>query len=577
MLVSLKNLNVEYNDKKILDDIDFNIQDNDKIGLIGLNGSGKSTLLGLVKDCFNNEKAMVKNNLTIAYLAQDSYEFTTDNMLEYVTDNKSNDEFEAKKILNKLDLTNHSLSISSLSGGQKKRLALAKVLINKVDLLLLDEPTNHLDLNMIEYLEKYLIDLNCALVMISHDRYFLERIVNKIVELDEGKLYEYEGNYEVYLNLKAQRLESFQATKRKQAALLRLEHSWMMQGPKARSTKSKDRIERYDKLKDDVKEDKGATLEFASMQTRLGKKILELTNVCVGYDDNVLFDSLSYIFKQNERVGLVGINGSGKTSLLKVLALKKEALHGVLDYGPTIKLGYFSQDSYDLNEATRVIDYIKDKAEYIQTKDGQVSASTFLERFLFTPEQQYSLIEKLSGGEKRRLLLVGVLMQAPNFLILDEPTNDLDITTLTILEDYLLSFNGVIVLVSHDRFFMDRIVDSLWIIDNKKLTFSNDDYTSYLTNKDKGSKKTNSKKEYVKEKKVRLSYQEQKTLETIDDDIIELQNEIAELGIEMMNCQSDYQKLSELEIKQKELSANLEEKSLEWLALHEKIELIENN
>ncbi|MDL2211291.1 ABC-F family ATP-binding cassette domain-containing protein [Erysipelotrichaceae bacterium OttesenSCG-928-M19] len=577
--MSLKNIFVEYNDKIILDNIDFNIQATAKIGLIGLNGSGKSTLLKIINNYheLSNEQCMVKNNIRIAYLAQETTNFETDNILDYVSASDA-DLFEAKSILNKLELDDYDKKITALSGGQKKRLMLAKVLVNKVDLLLLDEPTNHLDANMIEWLEDYLKKINCAIVMISHDRYFLERIVTKIIELDKGKLFEYEGNYQVYLELKAQRLESQKASHRKQIALLRDEKKWIIQGPKARSTKNKDRITRYEKLKESVVVEKEAELTIDSRQSRLGKKILELNNLQIGYENNILINDFSYIFKHDDRIGLVGVNGSGKSSFLNVLAQQLTPLAGNLDYGTTVKIGYFSQFSDDLDSSKRVIDYIKDKAEYIQTKDGQVSASAFLEEFLFDASQQYSLIEKLSGGERRRLLLVGVLMKAPNFLILDEPTNDLDITTLTILEDYLLNFNGVIVLVSHDRYFMDKVINSLWIINNKQISFSFDDYTSYLKNsKTNSSKQKDSKKEYVKEKKLRLSYQEQKDLAVIDDEIEKLQQELLVITQEMTKAGDDYQKIIELQQRQNEVSELLDNKTERWLELHEKIEKIANN
>lgn len=582
MLLSLKKIHREYNDKVILNDINFNIQDNDKIALIGVNGTGKSTLLKVLAEYkeLDSNQAMVKNGMSLAYLPQDTYRFETDDILDYVCDGAKNDSvtFEAKKILNKLDINGFDKKISTLSGDQKKRVALARVLLRPVDLLLLDEPTNHLDANMIEWLEQYLIRINCAIVMITHDRYFLERIVNKIVELDQGEIYEYEGNYSKYLELKTQRLESDKATRRKQLALLKGEHTWIMQGPKARSTKSKDRIERYEQLKDDVKETKQSDLKLDSVTSRLGKKILEITDLSVGYPDKVLINDFNYTFKRNEHIGLVGINGSGKTTLLNVLAERIEPIKGVLDYGSTIKIGYFSQHSDDLSDEQRVIDYIKDKAEFIETNTGKVSASIMLEQFLFQSEQQYSLISKLSGGEKRRLLLLGVLMKAPNFLILDEPTNDLDITTLTILEDYLLNFEGVIVIVSHDRFFMDKIVDILWVIKNQSITVSNDDYTSYLSeNKEIPKKIELVKKEYVKEKKLRLSYQEQKELKTIDNEITTLTEKLAGINQEMNDCGTDFQKLQEIQKRQDEVTKQLEKKELRWLELQEKVELVENN
>lgn len=580
MLLSLKELYQDYNNRILLDNVEFNIDDNDKIGLIGVNGVGKSTLLKMIRDYpkISRNQAMAKPNLRISYLAQDSDEFETEDILEYVLMGSELDEYEAKRILNQLNITNHNQTISKLSGGQKKRIALAKVLASKVDLLLLDEPTNHLDVTMIEWLENYLSKIKTALVMISHDRYFLEGVVNKIIEIDGGQLYEYEGSYSDYLALKAQRIEDEKATFRKQVALLKNEHKWMMQGPKARSTKSKDRTERYEELKEKTKVIQSNDLVIDAKESRLGKKILEIEHLNIGYGNNVLIRDFSYTFKQQDRIGVVGINGSGKTSLLNVLTEEITPLSGKLNYGSTVKIGYFNQHSDDLNNSKRVIDYIKNKAEYIEMASGRVSASMLLEQFLFTKDQQYSLIERLSGGERRKLLLLGVLMKAPNFLILDEPTNDLDIITLTILEDYLMNFNGVLVIVSHDRYFMAKLVENLWLIKDQKIMLSLDDYTSYLVNnKQETNSKRLVKKEYVKEKKLRLNYQEQKDLENIDQEIAELTKQLGDINQEMNTIGQDYDKLRTIQIKQEEVSNNLEKKELRWLELQEKVELIENS
>lgn len=584
MIISLKDIFVEYNNRILLNHVDFNIQDNDKIGLIGVNGIGKSTLLKKIIDFeqLSTQHVIYKNNLKIAYLDQETNFFKTEDIIEYVISNETkhhdeNIEYQAKTILNQLGISDFNKQLSKLSGGQKKRVALAKTLLQEVDLLILDEPTNHLDSNMINWLENYLIKTNTALIMITHDRYFLENIVNRIVEIDKGYLFEYPGNYSTYLDLKAQRLQSDEATQRKQLSLLKNEHEWIKQGPRARSTKSKDRIQRYNQLKKDVILEQDNKLEIDSLNSRLGKKILEINEVSVGYSNNVLIEDFSYTMKRNERIGIVGLNGSGKSTLLNSI-VTNTVIAGKLDFGSTVKIGYFNQHSDDLNDSSRVIDYIKDKAEYIETSDGKISASAMLEQFLFNADQQYSLIEKMSGGEKRRLLLLGVLMKAPNFLVLDEPTNDLDITTLNILEDYLVNFNGVILIVSHDRYFMDKIVDTLWIISDNKITLSNDDYTSYLkqSNNTNDKKSSSSKKEYVKAKKIRFSYQEQKDLETIDLDMELLQQDITKIRNTMNDYVNDYEKLASLQSDVDDLENRLEQKTQRWLELQEKQEQIDN-
>ena len=579
MIISLKDIYVEYDSKIILNHIDFNIADNDKIGLIGINGTGKSSLLKII----NNYQDLAsihyqaKKNLKIAYLDQDTNDFDEEDLVKYVSSH-SNDMSviaQAKKILNNLGLTNHDIPASQLSGGQKKRLALAKTLLTPCDLLLLDEPTNHLDINMILWLEDYLKKINKAILMITHDRYFLESIVNKIIELDNGNIFEYPGSYQNFLEGKAFRLEDLKAKSRKQVALLKKEKEWMMQGPKARSTKSKDRIERYEALKDEKIILEKDTLQVDSLQSRMGKKILEINDLSIGYE-KPLIEGLTYTFKQGDRIGIVGENGSGKTTLLNTLNNQIPPLHGTLDFGSTVQVGYFSQHGDDLNNDIRVIDYIRDKAEFIETKDGFISASTMLERFLFVKDAQYQLIGKLSGGEKRRLLLLGVLMKAPNFLILDEPTNDLDVETLTILEDYLLSFNGVIIVVSHDRYFMDKIIESLWIIKDKHVVFSNDDYSIYLEQDKPIKEEVVEKKVYIKEKKERMSTKELRELDKLELEMEELENKINALSLSMSDCYDDYEKISEINAQLEESNALLNEKTERWLELSEKLERVNN-
>lgn len=585
MILSLKDIFVEHSDRVILDHIDINIQDNDKIGLIGINGTGKSTLLKAIYHYADLEEKhyMAKKNLKISYLDQDSNVFEQQDLVKYTSSNSSDLAIiaSAKKILNQLGLNDHSIQADDLSGGQKKRLALAKTLVTPCDLLVLDEPTNHLDTSMIAWLEDYLVKINKAMIMITHDRYFLDNIVNKIVELSNGQLYEYDGNYQSFLEAKAQRLVDEQSKNRKQLALLKQEHAWVMQGPKARSTKSRDRIERYENLKENINTETKEDLVLDSMQSRLGKKILEISDLSVGYADKTLINDFTYTFKGNDRIGIVGANGSGKTTLLNTISGLVKPLKGTLDFGSTVQIGYFSQHSDDLNNAQRAIDYVKDKAEFIQTNDGLISASSMLEKFLFTSEKQYTLIEKLSGGEKRRLLLLGVLMQAPNFLILDEPTNDLDVETLTIFEDYLQNFKGVILVVSHDRYFMDKIVNSLWIVANEKITITNEDYSIYLNSleqKQVNDKKvkTNNTKEYQKPKKLRFSYQEQKEFASIDSEIAKLEQKINDLSLTMNDYLNDYEKLAELESQLNVANEELEMKTMRWLELNEKNEQINN-
>lgn len=572
MLLSLKNISLNYGEKQLLNDVDINIDNHSKIGLIGLNGSGKSSLLKMIANYQDLESKyyFAKNNLSISYMHQDSYNFTTEDMLSYLA--ISNDqEFEAKKILNQFDL-DYTTKISTLSGGQKKKLSLAKALVNNSDILLLDEPTNHLDIHMIEWLEKYLANKKQAMVIISHDRYFLDAVTNQITELEDGKLYHYPGNYEMYLTLKSEKIASEEASHSKRLVLLKKEQAWMQHGAKARSTKSKDRIERFKQLKEATKSISNQDLVLSSNTARLGKKIGELTNLEIGYDDKVLINDFSYTFKKGDRIGLIGLNGSGKTSLLNVLALQAAPLSGTLDYGSTVKLGYFSQKNDFNDEEVRVIDFILEIGNYLEYDNVKLSAGQLLERFLFTKELQQKKIRQLSGGQKRRLLLLEVLLANPNFLILDEPTNDLDLNTIQLLEDYLMSFQGVVLIVSHDRHFMDKVVDNLWLIKNNEIIFSHEDLT--IPQPEKKTVKKESVK-FNKVKKLRFNYQEQKDFESIDDDINKLEIEIKEVN-ELINNTTDYDLMNELVLKRDELENKLSIKNDRWLELHEKKEMIDN-
>lgn len=579
--MSIKDLYLEYEDRIIFNHIDFNIDDNDRIGIVGVNGSGKSSLLKYIAyyNKLDDKKVMVKKNLKIAYLMQD-LETSNIDILAYIMSGQSNDVdlFEAKKILNKLGIFNYELKMNELSGGQQKRVALAKVLVAKADLLLLDEPTNHLDYEMIQYIEMYLKSIKIALVIISHDRYFLDNLANKIVEVEDGNISEYNTNYNNYLELKAMDLESKSASNSKLVSLLKTETKWMKQGAKARSSKSKHRIEKYNELKKQTQIETKQELKLDSLQQRMGKKILEINNLSVGYEDTILVKDFNYTFKKNDVVGLIGLNGSGKSTFLNAIVNNENIISGNLDFGTSIKIGYFAQNSStELDDNQRVIDYVESEAKYIETKDGQISASLMLEQFLFKPSMQYSYIKKLSGGEKRRLMLLKILMKAPNFLVLDEPTNDLDTLTLSILEDYLLSFSGVIIIASHDRYFMERLTNSLWLINNRHINISNDSFLYYIKSQKTSieSNEKTTKATYQKEKKMRFTYEEQKDFITIDQRISKLEEELELINQSMMNY-SDYDMLASLEIKQKEKSLELEKANERWLYLNEKNEEIEN-
>ena len=485
-LLTIEHLTKSYTERLLFDDTSFSINEGEKIGLIGINGTGKSTLLKIVAGLEEPDDGSVVRgrNLDIRFLSQNPKFHDGDTILEsIVRENEGHAhnplnvgegdlpmwdlESQAKTMLTKLGFTDFDDRVETLSGGQRKRVALVSVLLSTADLRVLDEPTNHLDSAMAAWLETYLRRFNGALLMVTHDRYFLDSVTNRIVELDKGKLYSYQANYEGYLELKAQRLDMEQATERKRQSLLRVELEWMQRGARARSTKQKAHIERFETLRDQKGPEADQNVELDSVSSRLGRTTVELEDITKAYGDKVLMKDFTYIFLKNDRIGIIGPNGSGKSTLMKIIAGWLEPDAGNVTVGQTVKMGYFSQENEAMDGSIKVIDYIRGAAEYVKTRDGSISASQMLERFLFPSSVQYTVIDKLSGGEKRRLYLLRILMEAPNVLLLDEPTNDLDIQTLTILEDYLDSFQGIVIAVSHDRYFLDRVVRRIFAFEGE--------------------------------------------------------------------------------------------------------------
>ena len=500
-------------------------------------------------------------------------------------------------MLMNLEITDINQKIGELSGGQKKRVSLVAALLEPADILVLDEPTNHIDNAMSDWLENYLKKYKGALIMVTHDRYFLDAVCNRIVEVDKGKLYSYRANYSGFLQLKMEREEMCIASDRKRKSIMRNELAWIMRGARARSTKQKARIQRYEEMKDTKDFARDEKIEISSASTRLGRTTVELEHICMSYQDKVLIQDFSYIFLKNDRIGFVGPNGSGKTTLMKIIAGRIEPVSGRVIHGQTVKIGYYSQEIENspqsgiayMNPKSRVIDYIRDTAEYVKTRDGQISASQMLEKFLFTGEDQYGLIEKLSGGEKRRLNLLRVLMEAPNVLILDEPTNDLDITTLTILEDYLDNFEGIVIIVSHDRYFLDRTVRRIFAFEgNGNIRQYEGGYTDYsikCREQNNAGEEIKTEKENIKtkekykpqgEKKLKFSYQEQQEYETIEETVAALEEKISQIEKDMERYATDFIELNKL-VQEKEMTENqLQEKMDRWMYLEELNEKIQN-
>ena len=603
-LLTIEHLTKAYTQRKLFDDTDFSIQEGDKIGVIGINGTGKSTLLKILagKEEPDSGKVTKGTKVQIRYLTQQQEFLEQMTALEAVMEGNQNEwnawtlESDAKTMLNELKVSNFSQPMKELSGGQKKRVALAQVLLSEADILILDEPTNHLDNAMSEWLEDYLIKSKSAVVMVTHDRYFLDRVSNRIVELDKGKIYTYPGNYSEFIRLKEARQNNEIASERKRQSMLRTELEWLARGARARSTKQKAHIQRIEEMQSRKGPVEESVIEMSSVSTRMGRKTIELEQLSMSYGGRVLFSDYSYIFLKNDRIGIIGDNGCGKSTLLKIIVGEIDPCEGRVETGETVKIGYFSQDSRQMDESMRVIDYVKEVGEYITTTEGKITAAMMLERFLFDGTMQYSLIGKLSGGERRRLQLLRVLMSAPNVLILDEPTNDLDIQTLTILEDYLDHFDGIVITVSHDRYFLDRIVRRIFAFEEQgHIQQYEGGYSDYLIAYErrhghmpgavmKASSSGKTESASVKEQKnagrkqpskLKFTYKEQREFETIESDIEELEQRIADLETEMMANASSYGKLSELTKEKEEAEALLEHKMERWEYLTELSEKIE--
>lgn len=615
-ILTLENITKAYMERKLFDQTSFYLQEGEKVGVIGVNGTGKSTLLRMMAGLEEPEDGRIVTaaNQVIRYLPQHPVFLEDETVLEGIlrqSQSKEKEweiEQEAKSMLTRLGVTDFTARCGTLSGGQKKRLALVAVLLSGADILLLDEPTNHLDHAMSDWLEETLKKRKGALVLVTHDRYFLDSVTGRIVEIDRGKLYSYETNYEGYLEAKAERFMMEAAGERKRQSILRKELAWVQRGARARSTKQKGRLARYEELKNRQAPPKEETLELGSVASRLGKTTIEISHICKSYGDKVLIDDFSYIFLKNDRIGFVGQNGCGKTTLMKLLTGQLTPDSGEIVIGETVKIGYYAQEIEEsggdaihrMDPGQRVIDYIRDVAEYVQTEDGRITASQMLERFLFSGEAQYARIGRLSGGEKRRLNLLRVLMTAPNVLILDEPTNDLDIATLQILEDYLDSFAGIVITVSHDRYFLDRIVRRIFAFEEGgKLCQYEGGYTDYAhkvqekaeneaaDGKNAGRGKENGtgtemlpdgtgvdKRGKPRLQKLKFTYKEQRDYETIEAELQALEEKLEELDAKILASATDFVKLNEL-TKEKEDTLRLQEEKMErWMYLEELAEKI---
>lgn len=621
-ILTIDNVRKVYTERKLLDGASFSLQSGERVGVIGINGTGKSTLLKIIAGLEEPDGGEVirANNIVIHYLPQmpefAPEETVLESVLKMALTGSSHKEEKreahemwdlessAKSMMMRLGITDFEEKTGHLSGGQRKRLALAAVLLTPCDILVLDEPTNHLDSDMADWLEAYLKGYRGTMVMVTHDRYFLDSVCNRIVEIDRGKIYSYQTNYSGFLQAKQEREDIALAGERKRQSILRKEIAWMQRGARARSTKQKAHIARYEALRDAKGIEMETTLQMSSISTRMGKSTVELANIHKAYGEKVLIDDFSYIFLKNDRIGFVGKNGCGKTTLMKIIDNRIQPDSGTVTVGQTIKIGYYTQEIEENEEAgiaymdpqMKVIDYIKNTAEYVRTMDGLVSASAMLERFLFPPEEQYSQIGKLSGGEKRRLNLLRVLMEAPNVLILDEPTNDLDITTLTILEDYLDNYEGIVITVSHDRYFLDRTIRRIFAFEEGGILRQYEGgYTDYLVKRQEERAESgdtgkgtlaksgegeqaagdakgaggDSRATWKHEKKLKFTYKEQKEYEVIEDEIEKLEARLEEIDLEMEKSASDFVKLNELTKEKTETEKLLEEKMDRWAYLEE--------
>ena len=592
-IINIEHIRKVFGEKPIFDDASFGIQEGDKIGIVGINGTGKTTLLNMIAGMEHADEGQIirQNHLKIAYLPQNPEFPKGATIRSYIQDCEA--EWRVQSNLTKLGIAEYDVLLEHLSGGQRRKVALAKVLAADFDVLLLDEPTNHLDEEMILWLEEYLRAYKGSLLMVTHDRYFLDQVTNKILEISHGKIYGYEGNYSKFLELKAEREEMELASERKRQSVLRMELEWAKRGCRARSTKQRARLERLEALKNGAAPVRDQTVEIDSVETRMGKKTIELRHVSKRYGAKVILEDHSYVFLKNQKVGIIGPNGCGKSTFVKMLAGLEKPDQGVIEIGETIRMGYFAQEEQHMEDTQRVIDYVKDIGEYITTREGKISASQMLERFLFTPDMQYAPIGKLSGGEKRRLYLLGVLSQNINVLVLDEASNNLDIPTLTILEDYLNSFVGIVIAVSHDRYFLDNVADRILEFDGEgHLTQYEGGYTDYLEAKEgrkkkaasddvNAQKKDSGKRENAKDwkqnrpVKLKFTFREQREYETIDDEIMELEEKIAQLESQMMEYATNSAKLSELMAEKETAEEELETKMERWVYLNDLAEKIE--
>lgn len=632
-LLTAERLSKSFGVKTLFEQVSFGINEGEKIGLIGVNGAGKTTLLRVIAGVEQADEGTVavRNGISIEYLPQHPPMRDTDTALAHIYSsptplmqllrdyeeamlelehgrdspelqqrllalnarmeaaNAWQLENEAKRILTKLGISDFTSPIGTMSGGQRKRIALAAALIRPAQLLILDEPTNHIDTATVSWLEQHLAKTASALLMITHDRYFLDRVTNRIVELDGGRLHAYTGGYSDFLEQKAERIARQQASEEKRQNLLRRELAWIRRGAKARSTKQKARIERFEQLREQTADQQPQGLDIALAGARLGKKVIELNDVGKRYGNRVILRDFSCIVQRSDRIGIVGPNGAGKSTLLRLIAGLIQPDEGHLDIGPTVKIGTFSQEHEDLDESKRVIEYIRDGAEQVLTSDGErISASQMLERFLFPPAVQWTPISGLSGGEKRRLYLLRILMEGPNVLLLDEPTNDLDIQTLTVLEEYLEHFPGAALIVSHDRYFLDRTVDSLLVHEGDgRFARQAGNFTDYqerlnaeaaepADKSDRRNKATaDSGPAEPKPKQLKFSYKEQKEFETIDERVAEAEEAVSELAKAMAQTGSDYEKLAELTAKHSQAETELEQLLERWTYLNELAEQIE--
>lgn len=556
MLVTFHNVSVKYLDKIILNKVSFTINENDKIGIVGVNGVGKSTLLKAIyfNDVIDDGKIYKKNNLKIAYLEQEpSFDINKTILNEALKLAQVENEFEVKSMLSKFGLDEYDKKIQILSGGEKRRLALAITLLQPCELLILDEPTNHLDIWMINWLEKYLIKWNKALLLVTHDRYFLERITKKTLDIEMGKLYLYDANYSSYLLLKEQRMESMIASSRKLKALLKKEAVWASLNPQARSTKSKERLLRFQALEQEVNQQNNTIGEikremaFSSKVSRLGNKTIHIENLTQVVDGKTLFSNFSYNVKRFDRLGVVGKNGSGKTTLFKTILQQLKPLKGTITIGETVKIGYLKQEDFEFDQNMKIIDYIRQFGEVVQTINGTITATHLLEEFLFSKNQQYMNIATLSGGEKRRLQLLSILITNPNILLLDEPTNDLDIYTLEILENYLETFKGAVIVISHDRYFLDKVVDHCFIYQDGNIKEYTGLISDYIKEASLVEKKNQSSKEHITKKIPRFTSFEKKEFDQIEDKIMDLESQIKTLNEQMFLWGSDYLKILSIE------------------------------